>query len=119
MVYDDNLGINLYEVDNLSYREIDMLSTKGIAVSVGGILVAYLVDGVLIYTTGHSGGWLVFEALKWTGTNVKKVFINNDGSSYDVNAKGCIQKVLHGNWHALIFYKFLIQGLLVSIKEER
>ncbi len=38
-------------------------SIGAVAVFIGGILAGYLVDGVLIYATGYSGGQLVSNAL--------------------------------------------------------
>lgn len=39
------------------------MAAAEVAVFIGGIVVAWIVDGILIYTTGHSGGEWVAKAL--------------------------------------------------------
>lgn len=57
-----------------------------IAVFIAGILAGYFIDGILIYTTGYSGGELCAQgltALKNFGNrNASKVYFNTNKSTY-------------------------------------
>lgn len=81
------------------YNDISTYSATEILVFVGGIVVGYIVDGAIISTTGHSAGWWASEAMKRAKSNVEKVFINDDGTSYGVGASGCVKNSPHGVWH--------------------
>lgn len=63
--------IDLNQIDVQSDTEIQPTSTTAVLIFIGGILAGYIVDGILIRTTGSSGGEWVAKALSFSKANPK------------------------------------------------
>lgn len=100
-IYSEQLDLSYrsLNLDVLTNRQQQSLCATGIAVIVGGVLVGYIIGGTITFVTGHRLDWWVAEALRWAYSGVRKVFINNDGSSYGTNSSGYVKDTPHGNWY--------------------
>lgn len=50
-------------ITDLNSVEPESVTAAGVAIFIAGILAGYLIDGVIIYTTGYSGGQLTSSAI--------------------------------------------------------
>lgn len=98
-------GHTIIELSPEKFAEYEpKVAPVGIAIFVGGILVGYLIDGYIIYETGHSAGYWVAHAIEWASQGlgaIKNFFINSNTStkvSYATNATGCVQRFPGGPW---------------------
>ena len=81
----------LFNKSKMTKEDYKTLSTIGaIAIFVLGVLVGYLVDGVIIYLTGKSAGEWTADALRWATSTAKSIFCNSKKVLYGKTASGCI-----------------------------
>ena len=60
-----NYEKNYDEMHYNTNSEVEQNSASAVAIFVGGVLVGYLVDGVIEYTTGHNASYWVANGLEW------------------------------------------------------
>lgn len=87
-----SIPVRANELNISNVESVD--STQGIVadvlIFVGGILVAFILDGVLIYATGKSGGEWVSTALTYIRDHpgVKEVHIDSNGGVHGGGSHG-------------------------------
>lgn len=92
-------NIRYLNSSDLSPQDYRILSATAVAVFVGQILVAFIIDGIITYTTGKSGGQWVADALKWArDKSVKSLHCDNNRVLRAVNRNGCVKYSQYGNW---------------------
>lgn len=84
-----------FQLTQTSNNDASTRSATGVAVFVGSLLVAMIVDGVLIFTTGQSGGEWVATALDYyedhsvdfENGNMTSIHISSDGTVHGGNGR--------------------------------
>ena len=98
------------ETQNIDLEFVKPASVSGVLIFLGGILVGYLIDGVIVYTTGHSAAeWTaqgIGAIMNWgTIPGVKSVYFSDRGNlfNYALNEHGCwwVGPRVGGRWDCL------------------
>ncbi|MDO5738473.1 MAG: hypothetical protein Q4P65_04420 [Eubacteriales bacterium] len=101
------------ELDNLSYSyefgedelNLEPASVSGVAIFIAGILVGYIIDGLVIVATGQSAGQWVAEAYIWVNKGIHNMVTKLIGHilngkaviTHGTNSSGnCVQRVPGG-----------------------
>lgn len=99
------------EVDNLeeylTINSIDPLAFGTVTLIVAGIVVGIIVDGVIIYATGQSGGEWVSDALSYFARyvgRVKNIFCDYYNVTHIEDNSGCVMRAGTNRWDCPYFY---------------
>ena len=85
---------NVVYAANTNNQESDMIEDRsmsaGVAIFVAGVLVGYVVDGVVIYTTGHSAGEWTAKAIRYASTHpgINRIYFATSSSNASGGGSG-------------------------------
>lgn len=94
------------EVNSLEeYMDTHNLNPRAVGavtIFVLGIVVGYIIDGVIIYETGQSAGEWVADALYYFSrykSRVKEIFCNSSTVQYITDVNNCVMSSDSNVWH--------------------
>ncbi|WP_099950514.1 hypothetical protein [Ezakiella peruensis] len=93
------------KISEFTDYEIELLGATAVLIFVAGILVGYLVDGVIIYETGQSAGYWVSEVIRWVSSDsrISKIYVDsNDEVIRAEDNQRCYKSSYSGKWHCQV-----------------
>ncbi len=98
----DYLESGNLKISEFNKNEIELMVASSVLIFVAGIVVGYLIDGVIIYETGHSAGYWVSEVIRWVSADrrIAKIYVDsNDKVIRAEDNQRCYKSSYSGKWH--------------------